>query len=79
MPHPNIGDVIIQGNSKNRNQWKLAIGTDLISEKDGIVRAAKLKTGKDNLQHAIQHLYPLELACTQRPSSSMLNPSAPAF
>ena len=79
-PHPNIGDVvIIRGDSKNRNQWKLAIVIDLIRGKDSIVRAAKLKVGKDHLERASQHLYPLELACTQWPSSSTLNPSAPEF
>lgn len=79
-PHPNIGDVvIIRGDRKNRNQWKLAIVIDLIRGKDSIVRAAKLKVGKDHLERASQHLYPLELACTQWPSSSTLNPSAPEF
>ena len=63
-PHPKMGDaVIIKDEQKNRNHWKLAIVTELIQGRDGITRAAKLKTGKGNLERAIQHLYPLELAC----------------
>lgn len=61
-PHPNIGDgVIIRDDSKNWNQWKLAIATDLIRGRDGIVRGTKLRTSKDNLECTVQHLYPLEL------------------
>ena len=53
-PHPNTGDVvIIRDDNKNRNQWKLAIVTDLIRGRDGIVRGAKLRTSKDNLERAV--------------------------
>ena len=63
-PYPKVGNVvIIRGESKNRNLWKLAIVTALITGSDGIVRAAKLKSGKETLERASQHLYPLELAC----------------
>ena len=77
-PHPHVGDVvIIQDDKKNRNQWKLAVVTHLIKGRDGIVRAAKLKTSKEILERAVQHLYPLELTCSQL--SSTLNPAAPDF
>ena len=77
-PHPHVGDVvIIQDDKKNRNQWKLAVVTHLIKGRDGIVRAAKLKTSKEILERAVQHLYPLELTCSQL--SSTLNPAAPEF
>ena len=60
--HPQVGDVvIIQDDKRNRNQWKLAIVTHLIKGRDDIVRAAKLKTSKEVLERAVQHLYPLEL------------------
>ena len=76
--HPHIGDVvIIQDDKKNRNQWKLAVVTRLIKGRDGIVRAASLKTSKETLERAIQHRYPLELTCSQ--PSSALNPTAPEF
>ena len=76
--HPQVGDaVIIQDDKRNRNQWKLAIVTHLIKGRDDIVRAAKLKTSKKVLKRAVQHLYPLELTCSQ--PSSKLNPAAPEF
>ena len=79
-PHPNSGDVvIIRDDNKNRNHWKLAVVTDLIRGKDDIVRGAKLKTGRDILERAVQHLYPLELHCAQMPRKSRLNPAAPEF
>ena len=36
---------------------------DLIVGRDGEVRAAKLRAGRGVLERAIQHLYPLQLAC----------------
>ena len=75
---PHVGDVEInQDDKKNRNQWKLAVVTRLIKGRDGIVRAASLKTSKETLERAIQHLYPLELTCSQ--PSSALSPTAPEF
>ena len=63
-PYPNVGDVvIIKGEKKNRNTWKLGIVTELIKGRDGITRAAKLRVGSGNLERALQHLCPLELSC----------------
>ena len=80
--HPAIGDVvIIQGDVKDRNQWKLGIVTDLITGRDGVVRGAKLRAGRATLERAVQHLYPLELSCdrpAQKPSA-VLNANAPIF
>ena len=79
-PHPNTGDVvIIRDDNKNRNQWKLATVTDLIRGRDSIVRGAKLRTSKDNLERAVQHLYTLELHCAQMPPRFRLNPAAPEY
>ena len=47
----------------NRNLWRLGIVENLIEGKDGIVRAAKLRCGKVNLEREVQHLYPMELHC----------------
>ena len=58
------GDVvIIKGDEKDRNYWKLGIVLNLIVGRDGEVRAAKLRAGRGVLERAIQQLYPLELAC----------------
>ena len=59
-----VGEVvIIRGDEKNRNLWKLGIVQEFIKGKDGIVRGAKLRAGKSYLERPVQHLYPLELSC----------------
>ena len=73
--------MIIKDDERNRNKWKLGIIEELIAGRDGIVRVAKLRTGKATLERAIQQLYPLELKCDRVAveSSVQLNPGAPAF
>ena len=59
----------------------MGIVDDLITGRDGVVRAVKLRSGKSHLKRAIQHLYPLELTCdrkTGRPGNNM-NPDATEF
>ena len=59
-----IGDVvIIKGEERNRNLWRLGIVTELFKGKDRIVRAAEIRCGKPELERAVQHLYPMELHC----------------
>ena len=73
--------VIIKDEERNRNKWKIGIVEDLISGRDGIVRAAKLRAGKGTLERAVQHLYPLELSCDRENVQAplQLNPEAPTF
>lgn len=79
QPSIAIGEVvIINDDQKPRNVWKLAVVNQLITGRDGTVRAAKLKTGNGYLERAIQHLYPLELACDKE-QTIQLNPKAPEF
>ena len=79
VQHPKVGEaVIIADRPKNRNKWKLAIVTGLITGRDGIVRAAKLKTTKGNLERAIQQLCPLELSCDIN-QTTPLDPTSPSF
>ena len=76
------GDVvIIKDEERNRNKWKLGIVEDLITGRDGIVRAAKLRAGKTILERAVQQLYPLELSCDRETvvTQVQLNPNAPTF
>ena len=63
--HPlSEGDVvIIESTKRNRNQWPLGIVESLIVGHDGVIRSAKLRSGKYHLERAIQHLLPLELSC----------------
>jgi len=77
--HPNVGDiVIIKEDQKPRNVWKLAMVKQLITGRDGVVRAVKLKTGNGFLERAIQHLFPLELSCDVQ-NREQLNPEAPEY
>ena len=55
--------VIIKEEERNRNKWTIRFVEDLISGRNGIVRAAKPRSGKGTLERAVQHLYPLELSC----------------
>jgi hypothetical protein len=43
----------------------------------GVIRGAKVRTAKGNLERAIQQLYPLELSCEEEKWTP--NPHAPSF
>ena len=66
---------------RNRNEWKIRIVEDLISGRDGIVQAAKLRARKGTLGRAVQHLYPLELSYDREnvQAPPQLDPEAPTF
>ena len=76
-----VGDVvIIKSDERNRGKWPLGIVTELYPGRDGVVRAARLRSGKSYLERAVQQLYPLELSydrTIQTPPA--LNADAPAF
>ncbi|XP_022794066.1 uncharacterized protein LOC111332863 [Stylophora pistillata] len=82
VTYPSRGEVvIIKSEEKNRAQWKLGVVEDLITGRDGVIRGAKLKSGKVHLEHPIQHLYPLELSCdksVQTPPAT-LNADTPVY
>ncbi|PFX28914.1 hypothetical protein AWC38_SpisGene6334 [Stylophora pistillata] len=64
VTYPSRGEVvIIKSEEKNRAQWKLGVFDYLITGRDGVIREAKLRSGKVHLERPIQHLYPLELSC----------------
>ena len=77
---PVVGDVVIlKTDEKSRGKWPLGIIVELIVGKDEVVRAAKVRTGKNQLERAIQHLFPLELSCDRRSEEVQLNPEAESF
>lgn len=82
MTYPSKGEVvIIKSEERNRAHWKLGVVEDLITGRDGVIRGAKLKSGKSHLERPIQHLYPLELSCdtsVQTPPKT-LNADAPVY
>ena len=82
VAYPSKGEVvIIKSEEKNRAQWKLGVVEDLITGRDGVIRGAKLKSGKSFLERPIQHLYPLELSCdkTVQTPPVTLNADAPVY
>lgn len=57
-----VGDVV-QGHADcKRSEWKLAIVQNLIRGKDGLVRAAEIKTANGWTNRPINKLYPIEVA-----------------
>ena len=82
MTHPSKEKiVVIKSEKKNRAQWKLGVVEDLITGRDGVIRGAKLKSGKSHLERPIQHLYPLELSCEKSVQTlpETLNADAPVY
>ena len=81
VKHPNVGDVVIvKEDQKPRNTWKLAVVKHLVTGRDGVIRAAKLKTAGGNtyLERAVQHLFPLELHC-EKDIPTRLGPDVQEF
>ena len=71
--------VIIASDERNRGKWTLGIVEKLFPGRDGVIRAAKVKTSNGHLERAVNHLYPLELSCDQSSNQQTLNPTAPVF
>ena len=67
-----IGDIVyLQDNSLRRQQWNMAKIEELLPGKDGIVRAAVIRTLDKSkrpilLKRALKHLYPLEVTSDVR-------------
>lgn len=55
------GDVVIVHDNTPRTTWKMAVVTDLITGKDGLVRSAAIRTANGSTTRPITKLYPLEL------------------
>jgi hypothetical protein len=71
--------VIIKGEERNRNKWKLGLVVQMINGRDRVIRAVKLRAGKLFLERPIQCLYPLELSCDMEPPKTSLNVEAKEF
>ena len=59
------GDVVIIHDDSTRMTWKMAVVTDLVTGRDGLVRAAALRTANGTANRPITKLYPLELNKTE--------------
>ncbi|XP_074629800.1 uncharacterized protein LOC141887949 [Acropora palmata] len=67
-----VGDVmLVKDDERNRGKWKMGIVVEVITGRDGIARAARMKTGTGSyLERALQQLYPLELSCDREPQGA---------
>ena len=80
-----VGDVmLVKDDERNRGKWKMGIVVELITGRDGIVRAAssRMKTGTGSyLEQALQQLYLLELSCDREPqrAQNVLSVNAAEF
>ena len=78
-----VGDVmLVKDDERNRGKWKMGIVDRLITGRDGIVRAARMKTATGSyLERALQQLYPLELSCDREPqrAQNVLSVNAAEF
>ena len=63
--------VIIKGEERNRNWWRLGIFIELFKGANGIVRAAKIRCDISELERAVQHLFPMELHCDWKYNDSI--------
>ena len=54
--------VLMKSEEPNQGKCKLGVVDTPIEGRDGVVRAARLRSGKSFIERPIQHLYPLELA-----------------
>ena len=61
---PVQGDVVvIKGDERNEEKWKIGIIEQLQPVRDEIVRAVRVQRRKNQIERAIQHSYPAELQC----------------
>ena len=71
--------MLIKGDEKNRNKWKMGKVTELIRGKDNVVRGVKLQCAKSTIERPIQLIYPLELECDVGKCETKLNTNAKEF
>ena len=70
--------MLIKSEEKNRGEWKIGIVEKFIVGKDGIIRGAKLRAGKNYIDRTIRQLYPMELSCDRKKEQPENNLSANA-
>ena len=60
-----LGDIVLVGaDNKKRQEWPMAMITELLPGRDGVVRVVRVKCGNHLLLRPVQRLYPLEVAST---------------
>ena len=69
---------MIKSDEKNQGNRNIEIFQHISKGNDGNIRSVKLRCKKAILERAIQHLYPMELACSsyKAPKKVVLDPNA---
>ena len=67
----NINDVVmIKGDKVNWGKWKIGIIKNVFKGKDNTKRSFRIYTGKSVVERPIQLLYPMELHCDSKSTTS---------
>ena len=68
-----VGDVVQIHDEGQRLNWRLAVIEELITGKDGLVRAANIRTSTGRTNRPIVKLYPLEVTSSEAPATNSKN------
>ena len=61
---------MIKGDEKNRGKWKIGSIENIFMGKDNTIRSIRIPTGKNVIERPIQLLYPMELHCGSKSTTS---------
>ena len=61
---------MIKGDEKNRGKWKIRIIENIFVGKDNTIRSMIIRTGKNVIERPVQLLYPMELHCDSKSTTS---------
>ena len=61
---------MIKGDEKNRGKWKIGIIENIFMGKDNTIRSSEYVPGRTLLKKPIQLLYPMELHCDSKLTTS---------
>ena len=61
---------MIKGGEKNRGKWKIKTVENIFMSKDSTIRSIRIHNEKSVIERPIQLLYPLELHCGSKPTTS---------
>ena len=71
-----VGDIVLVHDDTPRVNWKLAVIQQVIKGKDGLIRAANIRTASGITNRPITKLYPLEInASSMNTTDESLNPT----
>ena len=62
--------VMIKGDEKSRGKWKIGIIENIFVGKNNTIRSIRIRTGKNVIERPIQLLYPMELHCDSKATTS---------